>query len=463
MTSFTRNGTPMNGSLANRFRIRLLTALVVASGLMIASATTEVLVAETLVIAGGTVHPVSSEPFVGHVVIEDGRITAVGADIDVPSGAQRIDASGLDVYPGFFDALSQIGLIEINAVPATVDASELGTFNPHLVAATAIHPASDVIPVTREVGITQTLVAPQSGRDGIIAGRASAVHLDGWTVEEMTIEADVAMIVAWPEIRTRSFDFATFSVRETPFNEAKDEAEAQQNRLRDWIDAGRHYSRAQDAGSDRLTRNLELEALGPMLAGEQPVVIHADAKRDIESAIDFAEAEGLDIILAGGRDAWMVAETLAEKEIPVILGSVQSNPNEEDDPFDRPYRNAGTLAEAGVSIAFASGAGGGFGPGGPHASRNLVFEAGMATAYGLSTEDAIEALTINPARMLGLDDRLGTIEAGKIANLVISDGDPLEYLSTIRHVIISGRDVDLDNKHESLYQRYRSRPLPDAE
>ena len=435
-------------------RVSLLSALVAVSFAALPSG------AETLVIAGGTIHPVTAEPFVGDVVIEDGRITAVGANVTSPAGARRIDADGLDVYPGFFDALSQLGLVEIGAVPATVDTAEMGTFNPHLTAATAIHPASEVLPVTRSVGFTQTLVAPRTDRDGIIAGRATAVHLDGWTVEEMTIESDTAMVMVWPAIQTRSFDFATFSVRETPFNEAKEEAEEKQSRLRDWLDAARHYARAKDAGSSRLEHNLELEALGPVLAGTMPIILTANAKNDIESALAFAEEQEVQIILAGGRDAWMLAEELAEKKVPVILGSVQSLPNEEDDPFDRPYSAAGELVAAGVTIAFGSGAGGGFGPGGPHTARNLVFEAGMATAYGLSPEDALAALTLNPARMLGLGDHLGSIEAGKIANLLISRGDPFEYSSEVRHVIIGGRDVDLANKHQSLYERYRSRPLP---
>lgn len=414
--------------------------------------------AQTIALEGGTVHPVTAEPFVGTVVIEDGDIVAAGADVTVPAGAERVDASGLHVYPGFFDALSQIGLVEVNAVAATVDSTEMGSFNPHLVAATAIHPASEVIPVTRAVGITQALVAPRADQSGVIVGQASAVTLDGWTIEQMAIEPRAAMVVAWPAIQTRSFDFATFSVRETPFSEAKEKAEEAQNALRDWLDAARHYARGTAAGSPRVERNLELEALGPVLAGDQPLIIMADAKRDIEAAIAFAEKEDLEIIIAGGRDAWKLADQLAEKSIPVILGSVESLPNEDDDAYDLPYSTAARLAAAGVTVAFGSGAGGGFGPGGPHGARTLVFEAGMATAYGLDAGAALAAMTINPARMLGLEDRLGSIEPGKLANLVVCDGDPFEIASEVRYVFIHGRAVDLGNKHLALYERYRSRP-----
>jgi imidazolonepropionase-like amidohydrolase len=274
----------------------------------------------------------------------------------------------------------------------------------------------------------------------------------------MAIVPSVAMVVSWPAIETRSFDFSTFSFRETPFGEAKEKAEEAQNDLRDWLDAARHYAQAMAAGSTRVERDLKLEALGPLLSGELPMIVEANAARDIEAAVTFAEEQGLRMILVGGAEAWKVKELLAEKDVPVILGLVASLPDREDDPYDRPFQTAGELAAAGVTIAIGTGAGGGFGPGGPHESRTLPFEIGMATAYGLSEEDAIKALTINPARMYGLGDRLGSIEAGKIANLIVTDGSPLEITTQIRHVIIAGREVPLDNKHLALYERYRSRP-----
>jgi imidazolonepropionase-like amidohydrolase len=311
-----------------------------------------------IVIDGGTVHPVSGDPFVGRVVIEDGRITAVGPDAMAPEGATTIDATDQHVYPGMIDALTQVGLIEVNAVPATDDQAEMGTYNAHLSALTALHPASEVIPVTRANGITHAVIAPQTDGDGVIAGQAALVNLDGWTVEEMAVDPSIAMVVSWPAIRTRRFDFSTFSMVETPFNEAKDKAEEQVNELRDWLDAARHYRQAIEAGSSRLDPDLRLAALAEVLDGGKPIIVLAANKRDIEAAVEFAEEQNLDIILGGGRDAWKVKEMLAEKGIPVILGLTQSMPNEEDDPYDRPFRNAGDLTAAGVKIALASGAGG---------------------------------------------------------------------------------------------------------
>jgi len=413
--------------------------------------------AETLVIDGGTVHPVTGEPFVGRVVIEDGLIAAAAPDASVPAGATTIDATGLHVYPGLFDAISTMGLIEIGAVSATNDQAELGAYNPHLLAATAVHPASEIIPVTRANGVTHALVTPRTGGDGVIAGQAALIDLAGWTVEEMALDPSIAMVITWPAIQTRSFDFATFSMKESPYTEAKEKAEEAQNELRDWVDAARHYRQAADGGSGRLETDQKLAALARCLDGGMPVIIRADAKRDIEAAVEFAEQEGMNLILGGGREAWKVKELLAEKNVPVILGLTLSLPREDDLPYDMPFRNAGELLEAGVKIAFGSGAGGGFGPSGPHGSRTVPYEADATVSYGVSEEEALRAITINAAEMLGMGDRLGSIEAGKIANLIVTDGTPLEIRTQIKHVVIGGREVSTENMHRSLYERYRAR------
>lgn len=415
------------------------------------------LAAGTLVIQGGTIHPITAEPFVGNVIVTDGVIQAAGAlAAPVPADAEVIDASGLHVYPGLVDAMSQLGLIEVGAVPATDDQAEMGMYNAHLQSATAIHPASELIPVARANGITHTVVAPEVD-DGVIAGQAALIHLDGWTVEEMAIDPAVAMVIQWPEIVTRRFDFSTFSMKESAFKEAKEKAEEQQQELRSWLEAARHYRQAVDAGSTRLESDLRLASLAEVLDGGKPVIIQADSKRDIEAAVEFAESEGLRMILAGGRDAWKVKELLAEKGIPVILGIVQSLPREDDDPYDTPFRNPGELVASGVKIAFASGAGGGFGPGGPHSSRTTPYEAATAVAFGLSADDAMKALTLWPAEMLGVGDQLGSIEMGKRANLIVTDGNPLEITTQVIHLVIDGREVSTDNPHRSLYDKYRAR------
>ncbi|HKW14355.1 MAG TPA: amidohydrolase family protein [Candidatus Krumholzibacteria bacterium] len=416
--------------------------------------------AQALVIDGGTIHSMKGDPFVGRVVIERGVITAVGADAAVPAGATRIDASGLHVYPGLFDAMSSVGLDEVDAVSATNDMSEMGMYNPNLSTATAVHPASEVIPVTRVSGITHSLVVPGTDRDGVIAGQAAIVNLDGWTETEMAVNNSAALVIEWPGIVTRRFDFTTFTVKETPYSDAKDEATKKQNELRDWIDAAKHYGAAVKAKGSRADINPKLAALSQYVDGTRPVIIEADRKADIEAAIAFADEMGLRMILAGGRDAWKVKDTLVAKKIPVILGRTQSLPTEDDDPYDKPYANPGDLCKAGIKIAFASGAGGGFGPDGPHGARTLPYEAGQAAAFGLSEDDAMKALTLWPAEILGVDKQLGSLEAGKVANVIVTDGSPLALNTDVKHLVIAGHEVSLENKHLALYEKYKARPLP---
>lgn len=416
--------------------------------------------AETLVIEGGTVHPMSGEPFAGRVVIEDGVIVAAGADVAPPPGATRIDATGLHVYPGVFDALSTLGLVEINSVSASNDQAEMGMYNPHLAAAAAIHPSSEVIPVTRANGITHAIVTPRSERDGVISGQAVLVNLAGWTVEEMTIDASVALVINWPAIVMRSFDSATFTVKDAKYKDAKAEVEKKQRELREWVEAARHYRQAKAAERSRADKDPKLAALAECLDGGKPVIIHANKKRDIEAAIAFAEEFGLRMILAGGAEALKVKDRLAVRSIPVILGRTQSLPGEEDDPYHRTFATPAALRDAGVRIAFASAASGGSGPGGPHSSRTLPYEAAMSVGFGLSEEDAMRALTLWPAEILGVADRLGSIVTGRIANLIVTDGNPLEITSNVRHLIIAGREVPADNMHDNLYGKYRSRPQP---
>ena len=415
--------------------------------------------AESLVIDGATVHPVTKDPFVGRVVIANGIITAVGADVAIPPDAQRIDATGFHVYPGMFDAFSSLGLVEVDAVSATSDHTEMGMYNPHLIAASAIHLSSEVIPVTRANGITHALVAPRAGRDGVISGQATLINLDGWTVDEMAVVPSVALVIDWPGIVTRRYDPVTFSFKDTPYNDAKEAAEKEQNELREWFDAARHYQQADVIKDTRAHRDQKLAALSAFLDGKRPVIIVAEAKRDIEAAVAFAEEYKLNLILAGATDAWRLKDVLAKKNIPVILRRTQSLPREDDDSYDQPYATPAQLQAAGVRIAFASSAGSGGGaPSGPHGSRTVPYEAEQATGFGLSEEDALRAVTLWPAEIFGVADKLGSIEAGKIANLIVTDGSPLAIESQLRHVIIAGRDVELGNKHASLYEKYRARP-----
>ena len=442
-------GAPPNRPAAPRrappARSLVASALVLAATLFAAPAA-----AQPLAIEGGTVHPVSGASYTGTVVVRDGLIEAAGPDVAAPAGAESIDATGLHVYPGLFNAWTVLGLVEIDSVPATVDQAELGD-TPHLLAVEGVHPASEIVPVTRETGITHALTAPSGGP---WAGQASAILLDGWTVEEMQVEKSVGVVLEWPSLETREFDFSTFSVRERKFSEAKREYDRMVGELGDWVGAARQYDHARsNAGSETLVeQDRALEAVASVARGELPLLVVADRARAIRDAVAFAEEHGLRLVLASGRDAAKEADLLARKNVPVILNSVQALPAEEDDPYDGPFAAPGELHRAGVPIAF--------GTFDASSARVLPYEAATAVAFGLDAEAALRALTLGAAEILGLDDRLGSIEPGKWANLIVTDGDPMEVRTAVRHMIVRGRDVDLSNRHSRSYELYGSRPAP---
>ncbi len=393
----------------------------------------------------------------GILVIRDGKIAAVGSNVDIPSGAQLIDGKGLQVYPGLFDPVTQMGLSEISAVSATVDTSETGAFNPDAVAADAILPSSEHIPVTRAAGITEVLAVPASGgfdsrgSANILGGQASAIHLAGWTINDMLIKKSVAMVLDWPKIETQSFDFATFSRKNKPFAEAKQEYEKQVNELSDWLDNARHYAQAWGHGGPAdYQRDLKLEALVPVVRGELPVLVFVDRARDIRSAVEFCDKQKLKMILAGGAEAYKVKELLRSKSIPVILQPTLTEPLNEDDPYDRSLTQPAELADARVKIAFGSFDN--------SFARRLGQQAANAVAYGLPYDEALKAVTLYPAQIFGLADQIGTLETGKIANVIVTNGDPLELTTDVRYLFIKGQLTSTDNKHKSLYDKYLNRP-----
>jgi len=397
----------------------------------------------------------------GTLVIRDGKIAAVGANVEVPTGAQIIDAKGLQIYPGLFDPLTQMGLSEISAVNATVDSSETGPYNPDVVAATAVFPSSEHIPVTRAAGITEVLVAPASGgfdfngSRGVIGGQASAIHLSGWTINEMLLKKTAAMVLTWPTIQTSSFDFATFSRKEKPFSEAKQDYEKQVNELTDYLDRARHYAQALGhGGPSDFQRDVKLEALAPVLRGQLPVLVFADRARDIRNAVEYCDKQKLKMILAGGEEAYQVKDLLRSKGIPVILRPTLTLPVEEDDAYDRLLTQPAELAAAGVKFAFGSFDN--------SFARRLGQQAANAVAYGLPYEEALKAVTIYPAQILGVSDQVGTLETGKIANIIVTNGDPLELTTDIKFLFIKGQNTSLDNRHLRLYEKYSNRPKPTA-
>jgi len=412
----------------------------------------------TYVIQGAKIYTLAGPPIEkGSVVIREGKIAAVGASVDLPSDAEIIDASGLEVHAGLFDAVTRLGLTEVGSVPATNDTTELGEYNPQIIAADAVYPASEHIPVARANGITHAVSAPGSGGGGFggggafgIAGQGTLMNLEGWTIEEMTIEKSVGLFMSWPSISTQSFDFATFSMKEKPFKEVKKEYDDKLLDLEEWFDAARHYKQAVDKGArENFERDLKLEALVPVIAGDKSLIIYAQDKRQIKDAAEFAGRQKVKMILAGGADGWKVKEMLAENNIPVIVGPSQALPRHEDEPYDKPFTNAAELNAAGVKVAFAT-----FGAANV---RTLPYEVGHAVGFGLPWEEGLKAITLYPAQILGVDDRLGTVEEGKMANLIVTSGDPLEITTQVKYLFINGKLTSTDNKHKRLYEKYRAR------
>ncbi len=405
-------------------------------------------------IVHATVHPVAGETIVdGTVSFRAGRIVEVGSGLAALPDAEVIDATGRHVYPGLIDANTAVGLTEIGAVPGSVDISEMGDINPNVNTAIAVNPDSELIPVTRANGLTHVLSVPSGG---LISGSSALIRLDGWTWEDLTAASPVAMHVRWPGFRIRRFSFFGPPASE---EDQKKQREERLEQIVEIFDDARAYARARQ-GDAPVDANPILEALLPVLDGTLPVIIHASEIRQLESALEWAEKENIRIIVAGNGDVWRVADRLRERRIPVILSGVLSLPGHRDDPYDDAYRLASRLHESEVDFCIAS-SGSGFNA---SMTRNLPYHAAMAAAFGLPAEVALESITLAPARILGVGDYLGSIEVGKSASLIVTDGDVLEIRTRIEQAFIGGRPVELeDNRHERLYRRYRSRPVVAAD
>jgi imidazolonepropionase-like amidohydrolase len=383
------------------------------------------------------------------VVIVDGKIADVGPSAKIPAGAQIINGAGLEVYPGMINSWSNLGLTEIGAVPVTNDYSELGDYNPHINAFSAFHVETEHIPVARANGITANVSVPSGG---VIPGQAALMHLDGWSQGEMAISRAVGMVIAFPSIGGRGGRGAGMgrgAAGGRSFTEARRSYERQVKELSEQLEQARHYVQAREA-NPATERDRRLEALGPVVTGQMPAFFQADTARDIRNAVEFTKKEKLKCIIQGGREANKVSDLLKKENVPVLLGSMMALPGREDDPYDVRYTVPRDLANAGVKFAVTS----------PSSSdvRNLPFEAGIAEAYGLPHSDALKSVTTSPAEILGVADRIGTIEKGKVADLVVTDGDLLELKTQVKNLFIAGKNVSLETKHTRLYKKYIERP-----
>ena len=420
--------------------------------------------AETLLLSGATVHTVSGPTLApGQVLVRDGKIIAV--DKAIQAKADKIEKlDGLHLYPGLIAASTSLGLVEIDAIRATRDATEVGEYTPDVESWVAVNPDSELIPVARANGITHFLPVPGGG---IVPGQSGLLVADGWTTEDMTVRKPVALHVFWPAMELDTTPKSEFKDK-SKWKSLEDQAKERREKIRalhDFFEDARAYAKARDAGGkSRLSAQDPVpawEAMLPYVRHDLPVMVHADDVRQIKSAVQWAATNSYRIILAGARDAWKVADLLATNKIPVIFERIYNQANDlsatparDTYRYDVYFAAPETLHQAGVKVIFSVGLGGE--P--ASVTRNLPYFAAQAVAFGLPEDEALKGITLFPAEILGVADQLGSIEAGKEATLFAADGNLLDIRSNVKRMWIAGREVSLESRHTRLYQKYKARP-----
>ncbi|MEL6274272.1 MAG: amidohydrolase family protein, partial [Bacteroidota bacterium] len=392
---------------------------------------------QKMAIVGATLHLGNGEVIEnGQVLFSDGKIESVSnTSTDTPSGYEIVDGSGKHVYPGLIALLSGLGLTEIGAVRATRDGRETGLLNPNVRALIAFNTDSQIIPTVRSRGIMLAQIVPSGGR---ISGKSSVVEMDGWNWEDAVRRADEGVHINWPRL-------TTFNWRERTYK-ANEKYEEQVTALKNFLKQAAAYCTDGRVGETQL----KLAAMCEAMKGEATLYIHTGYARSIQEAVLAMKELGVKPVIAGGYESFMVTDFLKQEDISVILYSTQSLPEEEDDDVDQPFKTPAQLAEAGVDFALSHG--------NNWDQRNIPFTVGTAVAYGLPYERAIQSITLNAAKILGIDETYGSLEAGKSATLIVVDGDVLDMrTSEVEMAFIDGRKVDLDNKQAELERKFREK------
>lgn len=397
-----------------------------------------------IALIGGTIHPVSGPAIEnGMLLFENGKITKIGKNVDLPANTERIDVTGKHIYPGLINTASQVGLQEIEAVRATLDYRETGRINPNVRTDIAVNPESELIPTTRANGVTLVHVIP----DGeLIGGRSSVMMLDGWTNEEMTLKTPAALYVTWPSM----------TISRSPFIQQSEEEQKKRidkalNDLRTAFADARAYLKAKKADPVKHKSDVRWEAMAPLFDKTIPLIVSANEVKQIQTAVQFAKDENVRLIIHGGRDAWRVTELLKENNVAVIVGPVHDLPSRRWEDVDSPFTLPLKLYQAGILFSL-----GGDGSGAMY-ERNLAYQAATAAAYGLPKEEALKSITLNAARLLEIDSRVGSLEVGKEATLIVTTGDPLEIMSNVEMEFIQGKKIDLRSRHTQLWKKYEEK------
>jgi imidazolonepropionase-like amidohydrolase len=398
--------------------------------------------AQTYVIRNARIVTVSG-PVIpsGHILIQDGKIAAVGPNISIPSNAKIVDGKGLSAYPGMIDPHTSIGLEEIDSISATLDTTELGDLNPHMKASAAINPLSEHVAVTRTNGITTVLSTPSGG---LFSGQGALINLDGWVTKDMLLKDAGVMVINYPREPNPAANASEQQLRN-----AENERKKRIDLLRKTLREAQAFAKIVDTRPGETAPNLMLRSLIPVVKGEQTVLFTVDKASEIRGALELADEFKLKVILSGCAEAWKVVDLLRTKNVPVLLGGVLDLPAGESDPYDVNYATAALLAKNGIKFAFTTNDA-------AHV-RDLPFQAGVAVAFGLPPEEALKAVTIYPAQILGVDKLIGSITEGKIANIMLADGDPLEKRTKVKHLFIAGKPVELKNRHTELYEIFLKR------
>ena len=424
---------------------------------------------DTFLIRDADVYPVTAKEMKGVcVLIKDGKIAEIGPKIVPPKGMKVVEGKGLRVYPGLIDSETNLGLQEIESVRESVDTGELGEFMPQLRALVAVNPASEHFGVVRVNGITSVMTFPNGGGGGggrgggrgqSIAGQAALIHTDGWTWEDMEISRSAAVQLTFPSMggggRRGGGGGGLPDEVAAEFGAAAGGANARRTvddaiaKINDFFDEARRYKAAKAANLPGFVSDLRLEAMIPVIDGKVPLAVSAGQSDAIHDAITFADKQHVRIVIMGPREIGKVGPELKAHNIPVILGRVLALPEHQDDAYEAAMALPSEFYKAGVKFAFGTFTN--------EFVRNLPFQAAAAVAFGLPQDEALKAITINPAEIWGVSDKVGSVEKGKWADLLITNGDPLEIQTKIEHVYIKGKEVDLTNKQTRLYDKFISR------
>ena len=391
-------------------------------------------------IVGATAHLGNGQVIENSIIaFEEGKLTIVSSPENLPkvnlSQYRIIQANGKHIYPGFIAANTQLGLVEIGQVRASRDDVEVGSLNPSIRSLIAYNTDSEVTPTVRARGVLLAQVCPRGGR---VSGQSSVVQLDAWNWEDAAFKTDDGIHLNWPSLYSFSFRSRSYS--------KNNNYDKQVQEVDDFLKEAKAYNQE----NDQTEKNLKFEAMRGLFSKEKSLFVHTNSAASISQAIILGEKYGVSVVIVGGRDAWMITDLLKEKKVPVILRETQDLPGTPDTDIDQPFKTPTQLQEAGVLFCITSGSN--------WTLRNLPFQAGQAVGFGLEYENAISALTLNVAKILGIDDRVGSLEVGKDATLFISDGDVLDMrTSQVTHAFIYGRDINLDNKQKGLYEKFKAK------